>query len=44
VNAGYRIRHGARVTRGPAAGIDLGYEVADDAVEQDRRFEIVFVS
>jgi hypothetical protein len=30
----------ARVTRGPAAGVDLGYEVADDGVEQVWRFEI----
>src|ERR1700720_803584 len=39
-NAGYGARHGARVTRRPATGIDLGYEVADDAVEQAWRFEI----
>src|SRR6266436_6135634 len=39
-NAGYGARNGARVTHGPAAGIDLGYEVADDAVEQVWRFEI----
>src|SRR6266436_8772623 len=39
-NAGYGARNGARVTHGPAAGIDLGYEVADDAVEEGWRFEI----
>src|SRR6266404_4828961 len=38
--AGYGGRHGTRVTRRPATGIDLGYEVADDAVEQAWRFEI----
>src|SRR5260370_37248427 len=39
-NAGYGAGHGARVTRRPATGFDLGYEVADDAVEQVWRFEI----
>src|ERR1700694_2491665 len=39
-NAGYGARHCARVTRRPATGIDLGYEIADDAVEQVWRFEI----
>src|ERR1700694_4436656 len=39
-NAGYGVRHGARVTRRPATGIDLGHEVADDTVEQVWRFEI----
>src|SRR5260370_19242170 len=39
-NAGYGAGHGARVTPRPATGIDLGYEVADDAVEQTWRFEI----
>src|SRR6266436_2576569 len=39
-NAGYGGRRRARVTGRPAAGIDLGNEVADDAVEQVWRFEI----
>jgi hypothetical protein len=39
-NAGDGTRHGARVTRRPATGIDLGQEIADDVVEQVRRFEI----
>src|SRR5260370_20789995 len=43
-NAGYGAGHGARVTRRPATGFDLGYEVADDAVEQAWRFEIDGVS
>src|SRR3954451_680599 len=39
-NAGYGARHGAWVTRRPATGIDLSYELADDAIEQVGRFEI----
>src|ERR1700676_264990 len=39
-HAGHRARHGARVPRRPATGIDLSYEVADDTVEQVWRFEI----
>jgi hypothetical protein len=38
--AGYEARHDGRVTHRPATGIDLGYEVTDDAAEQVGRFEI----
>src|SRR5215831_2854884 len=39
-DAGDRARHRARIAHGPAAGIDLGDELAEDAVEHGRRLEI----